>query len=146
MSNSTHAARSARDQVGKSGAGSRKRKSASLRRRLTVRTAARAPQPESAPTGREIDAQLLADEADGIVEHPDGFHWIAPDGKQQFGPFETRELALADRDRFSEQAPTPGGTLQEAEREIGIADWIDPQTGEPAQSQAPPYLEEERGT
>ncbi len=24
-----------------------------------------------------------------IVSRPDGYHWIAPDGRQEFGPFET---------------------------------------------------------
>jgi hypothetical protein len=31
----------------------------------------------------------------------------------------------------------------EAEREIGIADWIDAETGEPAQGQSPPHFLEE---
>lgn len=34
-------------------------------------------------------------------------------------------------------------TLPELEREIGIADWLDPQTGEPAEGQSPPHLESE---
>jgi hypothetical protein len=34
-------------------------------------------------------------------------------------------------------------TLPDLEREIGISDWIDPQTGEPAEGQSPPHLEEE---
>jgi hypothetical protein len=34
-------------------------------------------------------------------------------------------------------------TLPELEREIGIADWIDPQTGEPAEGQSLPHLNEE---
>jgi hypothetical protein len=42
-----------------------------------------------------------------------------------------------------ELAPEPGETLQEAEDEIGIADWIDPETGAPAQGQSPPRFEAE---
>jgi hypothetical protein len=76
-----------------------------------------------------------------IVERPDGFYWIAPDGRQEFGPFETVAQARADRDRFDEQAPAPGETLEEAEQEIGIADWIDPETGEPAEGQSRPHLD-----
>ncbi|MBK6385740.1 MAG: hypothetical protein IPF71_02390 [Rhodoferax sp.] len=34
-------------------------------------------------------------------------------------------------------------TLPELEREVGIADWIDPETGEPAEGQCPPHLEAE---
>jgi hypothetical protein len=41
------------------------------------------------------------------------------------------------------EAPAPGENLQEAESEIGINDWMDPETGEPAQGQSPPHLEAE---
>jgi len=34
-------------------------------------------------------------------------------------------------------------TLPELEREIGIADWLDPNTGEPAEGQSPPHLDGE---
>jgi hypothetical protein len=75
-----------------------------------------------------------------IVERPDGFYWVAPDGRQEFGPFETLEEARADRDRGDEEAPEVGETLQEAESEIGIADWIDPETGEPPERPGAPHL------
>ena len=54
---------------------------------------------------------------------------------------------------FEERAADPGDdlewlddpveTLPDLEREIGIADWLDPQTGEPAEGQSPPHLEAE---
>jgi len=34
-------------------------------------------------------------------------------------------------------APVPGETLQEAEAEIGIAEYLDPETGEPAEEERP---------
>lgn len=87
-----------------------------------------------------------AEENDGnlgeIVLRPDGYHWVAPDGRKEFGPFETREEATADRDASDEDGLSPGETLQEAEDEIGIADWIDPETGEPAEGLSHPRLEE----
>jgi hypothetical protein len=89
---------------------------------------------EPAVTDRDLDQ---------IMVRPDGYYWRAPDGKQEFGPFESRELALADMQGADEDAPVPGETLQEAEDEIGIADWIDPETGQPAEGQSPPRLEEE---
>jgi hypothetical protein len=76
-----------------------------------------------------------------IIERPDGFYWLTADGRQEFGPFATIEDARADRDRGDEESPVPGETLQEAEHEIGIADWIDPETGAPAEGQSPPHLE-----
>jgi hypothetical protein len=77
-----------------------------------------------------------------IVARPDGYHWIAPDGRQEFGPFDSLELAQAARDAGDEAMPEPGETLQEAEAEIGVAGWIDPETGEPAEGACPPHLTE----
>jgi hypothetical protein len=37
----------------------------------------------------------------------------------------------------------PGESLQEAEAEIGINEWIDAESGEPPQGQSPPHLEAE---
>ena len=85
----------------------------------------------------------LVDDTPPIVSHPDGWYWIAPDGHQQFGPFETYEMARVDRDAWDEESPSPGPTLQEAEDEIGIASWIDPETGEPAEGASPPHLDAE---
>lgn len=42
-----------------------------------------------------------------------------------------------------EEGPEPGESLREAEAEIGINEWIDSETGEPAEGQSPPHLEEE---
>ena len=78
-----------------------------------------------------------------LMHHPDGYYWITPDGKQEFGPFENLELALADMQSASEEGAEPGESLQEAEDEIGIADWIDPDTGELAEGQSTPRLQDE---
>jgi hypothetical protein len=78
-----------------------------------------------------------------IVARPDGYHWIAPDGRQEFGPFETLELAQADRDACEEDAPESAATMQEVEAEIGVSDWIDAETGEPAEGPCPPHLGDE---
>ena len=63
-----------------------------------------------------------------VVEHPDGWYWVAPDGHQQFGPFESMEAVLADMD-IADAGPDAGQTLAETERVMGLADWIDPETG-----------------
>ena len=90
----------------------------------------------------ETPAHTPADDA-AFVEHPDGWYWIAPDGHQQFGPFASRLAAGADRDRVSEESVDEAESLREAEFEIGIADWIDAETGEPAEGQSPPHLRED---
>lgn len=76
-----------------------------------------------------------------IVRRPNGYYWVAPDGHQEFGPFESAAQARDDRDRDDDDAPAPGESLLEAEQEIGIADWIDPETGEPAEGQSRPHLD-----
>jgi hypothetical protein len=53
------------------------------------------------------------------------------------------DVALTDIESADERAADSVETLPELEREIGISDWIDPQTGEPAEGQSPPHLEEE---
>ena len=96
------------------------------------------------PVGAAKVIEASADPGAGkVVQHPDGFYWVAADGRQQFGPFETAAEARADRDRFDERMPEPGESLEEAESEIGIADWIDPDTGEPAEGGARPHLPED---
>jgi hypothetical protein len=106
-----------------------------------------APPRRPAPLRRRGAAKVIAEsppatDQDAVVEHPDGYYWLGPDGDAEFGPFESREAALGDRDRYSEEAPGEGPTTQEAEREIGVNDWIDAETGEPAEGQSPPHLEE----
>lgn len=91
------------------------------------------------------DETLLQDERAParIVERPDGFYWIATDGIGDVGPFETFELAQADRDAAAGESPEPGESLEEAEDEIGMNAWLDTDTGEPAEGHSPPHLADE---
>lgn len=90
----------------------------------------------------EVDEDELDNELDDqIMARPDGYYWRAPDGRQDIGPFDSYELAAADMGSAEELAPEPGETLQEAEDEIGISDWIDPDTGELAEGQSHPRFE-----
>jgi hypothetical protein len=78
-----------------------------------------------------------------IHQRPDGYYWSSADGHHEFGPFESRELARLDRDGFDDRAPEPGESLDEAEDEIGIGKWIDPETGAPAEGASPPHLDDD---
>lgn len=73
-----------------------------------------------------------------ILERPDGFYWEADSGALH-GPFVTR--AEAEADRLAEGAAgeelEAGESLQEAESEIGMSEWIDPDTGGPAEDNIP---------
>ena len=73
-------------------------------------------------------AELVDERLARVVEHPDGWYWVAPDGHQQFGPFESMEAVLADMD-IADAGPDNGQTLGETERVLGLAGWIDPETG-----------------
>ena len=74
-----------------------------------------------------------------VIKRPDGYYWEAK-GEDARGPFATRAEAEADLlaggaadDEFDPEAET----LQEAESELGISDWIDPDTGGPAEDNVP---------
>jgi len=84
-----------------------------------------------------------SDLGERIFARPDGYYWLAPDGKQEIGPFETFAEAMADMDSGDAAGWTPGETLAEAESEIGVADWIDGDSGALAEGQAPTHIERE---
>lgn len=73
-----------------------------------------------------------------VVKRPDGYYWEAK-GVEARGPFVTR--AEAEADLLAGGATTPEfddeDLLQEAESEIGISNWIDPDTGGPAEDNVP---------
>lgn len=91
---------------------------------------------EAAPSDRPLD------DAQAFVRRPDGWYWLATAGGQAFGPFASRGAARADRDLYNEEAPEEGESLREAELELGLADWIDAETGLLAEGQSTPHLEE----
>ena len=81
--------------------------------------------------------EAAATDDTGIVARPDGYYWIADEGRQEFGPFKSSAAALADLRVAEETGLEPSESLQEAEQEVGIADWIDPETGEPGEETRP---------
>ncbi len=66
-----------------------------------------------------------------LVNHPDGHYWIAIDGHQQFGPFDSIEAALADMEVEENDFDAAPPSLEEVEEALGIASWIDPEPGSP---------------
>jgi len=76
-----------------------------------------------------------------VIERPDGFYWESKSAAKPRGPFETRAEAEADmlsggETEGGELDPAADG-LQEAESELGISEWIDPDTGVPAEDNVP---------
>jgi hypothetical protein len=96
------------------------------------------------PRGKKPAVSPKEDALQGrILERPDGFYWESKETKELRGPFETRAEAEADKlaDGGAEgefEAPElADATLQEAESELGISEWIDPDTGGPAEDNVP---------
>lgn len=90
---------------------------------------------------KQVIPETSPDFADAqVIERPDGFYWQAKKGGRQYGPFTTLREAMQDVQAFDEEALEPGETLEEAEAELGVSEWIDPDTGEPNDD---PHLAEE---
>ena len=77
-----------------------------------------------------------------ILERPDGFYWQDTLTEQQYGPFATRVEALQDMEGLNDNSIEEGESLEDAEEEIGISTWIDPETGEPAEGVSPRLSDE----
>ena len=68
-----------------------------------------------------------------VIERPDGFYWQSKSGGSEYGPFESLMEAVQDMEQQDDSSFEPGETAEEARAEIGISDWNDPETGEPAE-------------
>src|SRR4029079_6187895 len=86
------------------------------------------------------DESVLVPPPGRVIERPDGFYSESKTTKEQRGPFSQSAEAdadlLAGGEADSEFDPE-AETLQEAESELGISEWIDPDTGGPAEDNVP---------
>ncbi len=72
-----------------------------------------------------------------IIERPDGFYWQSRVDGRESGPFPTLLAAVQDMQYRDDTALDTDDSVDEAEKDIGISDWIDPDTGEPAEGIVP---------
>ena len=72
-----------------------------------------------------------------VIERPDGFYWQSQTDGREGGPFPTLIAAIEDMQYQGESEVGPGETVEEAEAELGLSDWIDPETGELAEENVP---------
>lgn len=72
-----------------------------------------------------------------IIERPNGFYWQSKDGGKESGPFATLLEAVEDMQYNADSDYEPGESVEQAEAEIGIAEWVDPDTGELAEEFRP---------
>ena len=107
--------------------GKRKVSGSKSTKRRTATPKEKAPVKEGAPL------------AGHVIERPDGFYWEAKKGETH-GPFPSLTEAEADLQAggaaAAEDDEVPEA-LQEAESELGINEWIDPDTGGPAEDNVP---------
>ena len=92
------------------------------------------------PRGKKTVASPKEEAPQGrILERPDGFYWESKETRTPRGPFQTRAEAEADMlaGGAAEGEFEPGESLQEAESELGISEWIDPDSGVPAEDNVP---------
>ena len=68
-----------------------------------------------------------------VVQRPDGYYWRSGDGGTEVGPFASVAEAEADLNASADESLEPGETLYEAEQALGLADWVDSDTGELAE-------------
>ena len=93
--------------------------------------------PKKPVAARKEEEPAGAEEIRGrITERPDGFYWQSLKGGEEYGPFTTLVEAEADMQSGGEVAPDPEA-LQQAESELGISEWIDPDSGVPAEDSVP---------
>ncbi len=71
-----------------------------------------------------------------IIERPDGFYWQSRIDARESGPFATLLEAVQDM-QYRDEGLEADDSVDEAEKDIGISDWIDPDTGEPAEGIVP---------
>ena len=69
-----------------------------------------------------------------VIERPDGYYWQDKLTDEVYGPFATLLEAVQDMQALDD---TSGESLEEAEAELGIADHIDPETGQLSEDSRP---------
>lgn len=73
-----------------------------------------------------------------VIERAEGFYWASPKTGAEYGPFPTRNDAVADMEFNAESDEVDSDeTLEEAEAEIGVSGWVDPDTGDLGESWTP---------
>jgi hypothetical protein len=92
---------------------------------------------------KPTSAKPPQDESGRVLERPDGFYWQDAADGMLYGPFATRLAAMQDMQNEDDEGEfEEGESLEEAESEIGITGWIDPDTGMPAEETTPRFSDE----
>jgi len=96
----------------------------------------------SLPHPPQIVPGIVAELEDFRVVERGGRFWAQPlAGGPESGPYASLFEAIEDQRVEDEEEPQSAGALAEVESEIGVSDWIDPETSELAEDNVP-HLEE----
>jgi hypothetical protein len=74
---------------------------------------------------------------DRVIKRSDGYYWESKEKGETYGPFPTLVEAEADMLSGGGDEYESSDTLQQAESELGISEWIDPDSGVPAEDNIP---------
>ena len=87
---------------------------------------------------RKKSAEPVAvDDRIQFIERPNGVYWRAGASTKEYGPFSTLAEATADAEGREDPTSQATDSVAEAEAEVGISEWIDPDTGAPAEQSVP---------
>lgn len=72
-----------------------------------------------------------------IIERPNGFYWLDETDAREYGPFPTLMEAFDDMQSVDPDESTQSDLdeVRNAGEVLGVADWIDPDTGELAEDE-----------
>lgn len=65
-----------------------------------------------------------------IVDRPDGYYWQSTETNEESGPFRTLSEVVEDLEFNADSDFDAPDTLEEAEADLGVDGYIDPETGE----------------
>ena len=86
---------------------------------------------------KKIAAVPPEDERIQFIERPNGVYWRAGASTVENGPFASLAEATADAEGREDPTFQATESVAEAEAELGISEWIDPDTGVPAEESVP---------
>jgi hypothetical protein len=97
--------------------------------------------PPQSPRKPAVPGTVAEFEDVRVLERADGF-WVQPlAGGPGTGPYRTLIEAIEAQRAEDEELVDAAGDLAEVERDIGVSDWIDPDTLAPAEDNVP-HIEE----
>jgi hypothetical protein len=96
------------------------------------------PQPHRPPADPSVVAEL---EDVRVIERPDGFWVVSAKGGPEAGPYASLVEAIEEHGTPEEDELESEDTLAEVEAQLGVSDWIDPETSAPAEDSVP-HIEE----